>query len=873
MEWYHVTAHQCAAALQSDLQKGLTRQQVKERLTTHGKNVLSHQKKAGWLRKFLSQFADAMVLILLAAAGISFVTALLGDGDFTDPIMILLIVLLNAVVGTVQECRAENAIEALQKLSSPHAKVIRGGQQQTIPSEELVPGDLLLVETGDLVCADARLVNSTSLSAEEAALTGESVPADKHHEPLLPEDTPLAEQANMLFSSTIITSGHAIAIVTATGKKTQVGHIAAMIEQEETPLTPLQKSLAKTGKWLGIAALTICAVIFLLGILQHIPPLEMFLIAISLAVAAIPEGLPAVVTIVLALGVRKMALHRAIVRHLPAVETLGSTTVICSDKTGTLTQNKMTVKALTAGADTVSAHSSPGKRLLTLAALCSNSRLSKNAHGYTAVGNPTEKAILLAAAEQSAEKDVLDQRYPRIREVPFDSLRKRMVTVHTLPTGGCRIIVKGAPDILLSLCTQQQRENGQQSLTPSSRQAILAANDRLASQAMRVIGVAYRDCATPPPADQLEKDLIFCGLIGMIDPPRPQAKAAVARCKKAGIRPVMITGDSPVTAKAIAADIGIHDGHTQVMTGQTLDKLSQDELVRQLDHYSVFARVSPEHKVRIVKAFQQKGSVVAMTGDGVNDAPALRCADIGCAMGLSGTDAAKGAADMVLTDDNFSTIVEAVEQGRGIFENIRRTVHFLLSCNIGEILTVLCAFLLQLPTPLLAMQLLWVNLITDSMPALALGVEPVADGIMERPPCRTDHGIFFKPMVRNMLLEGCFIGAITFLAFTIGRIFFDGHTAEPLVARTMTLAVLSTSQLIHAFNLRSRHSRSSGSGHRFSFHPPLLLALLIGLVLQVAVISLPFMTAFFHTVPLSPLQWLIVSLLSLSVLILFPLTS
>lgn len=870
MEWYHATAHQCAAALKTDLKNGLSRQEAKQRLTTYGRNVLSHQKKAGWFVKFLSQFADWMVLILLAAAGISFVTALVGDGDFTDPIMILLIVLLNAIVGTVQECRAESAIEALQKLSSPHATVIRSGQRLTIPSEELVPGDVILVETGDLVGADARLIDSTALSAEEAALTGESVPADKHHEPLLPPDTPLAEQENMLFSSTIITSGHATAVVTATGMQTRVGSIAAMIQREDTPLTPLQKSLAKTGKWLGIAALAICAVIFLLGILQHIPPLEMFLIAISLAVAAIPEGLPAVVTIVLALGVRKMALHRAIVRHLPAVETLGSTTVICSDKTGTLTQNKMTVKALTAGADTVSAHSPLGQRLLTLAALCSNSSLKKTANGYTAVGNPTEKAILLAAAEQSAEKETLDRRYPRVSEVPFDSLRKRMVTVHTLPTGGYRVIVKGAPDILLALCTHQQQESGQRPLTPAARTAILSANDRLASRAMRVIGVAYKDCANRPSADAAEKELVFCGLIGMIDPPRPQAKAAVARCKKAGIRPVMITGDSPVTAKAIAADIGIDDGHSKVMTGQALDKLSQDELVRQVGSCTVFARVSPEHKVRIVKAFQRKGAVVAMTGDGVNDAPALRCADIGCAMGLSGTDAAKGAADMVLTDDNFSTIVEAVEQGRGIFENIRRTVHFLLSCNIGEILTVLCAFLLQLPTPLLAMQLLWVNLITDSMPALALGVEPVAEGIMERPPCRTDHGIFSKVMVRNMLLEGCFIGAITFLAFTIGRVFFDGSTAEPLVARTMTLAVLSTSQLIHAFNLRSRRSSSN---HHFSCHPPLLLALLAGLVLQAAVITLPFLTSFFHTVPLSPLQWLIVTLLSLSVLVLFPLTS
>ena len=868
MDWYRMTVQQCAASLKTDLQNGLTPQEARQRLNTYGRNALTKKKKAGWLRKFFSQFADFMVLILLTAAGISFVTALMGDGDFTDPVMILLIVILNAVVGTVQECRAENAIEALKKLSSPHACVIRNGQRKTIPSEELVPGDILLVASGDLVCADARLISSTALSAEEAALTGESVPADKHPAPL-PADTPLAEQSNMLFSSTVITSGHASALVTATGMNTRVGSIAAIINQEETPPTPLQKSLAKTGKWLGLAALGICAVIFLLGMFQHVPPLDMFLIAISLAVAAIPEGLPAVVTIVLALGVRKMALHRAIVRHLPAVETLGSTTVICSDKTGTLTQNKMTVKALASGAGSINAHSPFGQKLLTLASLCCNSTLTKTADGYTAAGSPTENAILLAAAEHQLEKDRLDQHYPRIREIPFDSLRKRMVTLHTLPTGGTRVIVKGAPDILLSLCTHEQRESGQHPLTAAAKTAVLNTNNRLASQAMRVIGVAYKDCAVSPAEEAIEKELVFCGLIGMIDPPRPQAKTAVLRCQKAGIRPVMITGDSPVTAQAIAAAVGIDDGRTKVMTGAELDKLSQDELMRRIDSCTVFARVSPEHKVRIVKAFQRKGAVVAMTGDGVNDAPALRCADIGCAMGLSGTDAAKSAADMVLTDDNFATIVEAVEQGRGIFQNIRRTIHFLLSCNIGEILTVLCAFLLHLPTPLLAIQLLWVNLITDSMPALALGVEPVEDSQMERPPDHHGSGLFSKVMVRHMLIEGSFIGAIAFLAFTIGRVFFDG-AGEPLVARTMTLAVLSTGQLIHAFNLRSRRSHSS---RRFSFHPPLIAALLIGLLLQAAVISLPFLTSFFHTVPLSPLQWLIVSLLSLSVLILFPLTS
>ncbi len=864
MDWHNKTITQTADILKTDLNSGLSAGEAKKRLAHYGKNELTAQKKTSVVRKFISQFADFMVLILLAAAAVSFVTAITGDGDYTEPVMIILIVVLNAAIGTVQECRAENAIDALKKLSAPHSKVIRSGRLMTIPSDEIVPGDIMPVESGDLVCADARLIESTALKAEESSLTGESVPADKNCNSILPSSATAADRANMIFSSTFITGGHGKAIVTETGMNTNVGKIAGMIDNEESPQTPLRISLAKTGKILGISALCICGLIFLLGTLQNIPPLEMFMISISLAVAAIPEGLPAVVTIVLALGVRKMALHRAIVRHLSAVETLGGAGVICSDKTGTLTQNRMTVTDLSSLNGTVSAHSPTGSLLLKLGTLCNNSSFTRTNSSHKVSGDPTETAIVSAAAAAGYFKDQLERESKRINEIPFDSSRKRMLTVHSLPTGGYRIIAKGAPDILLSLCTHIRTGSSATPISSTDKNKILSHNNFLAQKAIRVLAVAYRDCTVLPASDaDLEKDLVFCGLIGMTDPPRPQAKPAVARCIKAGIRPVMITGDHITTAKAVAQELGIFRHDSKAITGEELDKLSQTDLEKNIYKYSVFARVSPEHKMRIVKAFQKRGEVVAMTGDGVNDAPALRCADIGCAMGISGTDVAKNAADMILTDDNFSTIVEAVEQGRGIYENICRTVHFLLSSNIGEILTVLAAFLLKLPSPLLAMQLLWVNLVTDSMPALALGVEPASEDIMEQKPSSSKKGIFTAGRVRSIITEGCFIGALSFLAFTIGRVFFDTGT-EPVIARTMTFAVLSLSQLVHAFNLRSSHSLLKTG---FLGNPKLTGAFILGVIMQVSVISIPLLSGLFSAVPLTALQWLIVSALSLAPLL------
>ena len=864
MEWHSVPYVKAEEELKTNIVKGLSSGEALKRSTIYGKNALTQKKQKNIAVRFFSQFGDFMVLILLAAAGVSFVTSLVdGNGDFIDPIMILLIVIVNAVIGTVQECRAESAIAALQKLSAPHAKVIRNGKVTILPSEELVPGDIICVEAGDLVCADARLCESTSLKAEESALTGEAVPSEKQHDTVLAIKTQPADRVNMIYSSTYITFGHAKAIVTATGMNTQVGKIAALIDNQETPSTPLQKSLAKTGKILGIGAILICIVIFILGMMQQIPALEMFMISISLAVAAIPEGLPAVVTIVLALGVRKMALHRAIVRRLPAVETLGSANVICSDKTGTLTQNKMTVVNISSVDGTVTAHSPMGSLILTNAALCCNSQLTNpnNRHSeYHADGDPTEAALVIAAAKIDRRKADIDREYKRMAEYPFDSTRKLMTTVHHLPNGGFRIITKGAPDVLLGLCTSVRSREGTSPLGNTERSRIININRSLAQQAMRVIAVASRDCpCIPSRLKEAENSLTFCGLIGMTDPPRPQAKSAVSRCKKAGIQPVMITGDHIVTAKAVAAELGIYRSGDKTATGEELDRISTAELEKNIFSYSVFARVSPEHKMRIVKAFQAKAAVVAMTGDGVNDAPALRCADIGCAMGISGTDAAKNAADMILTDDNFSTIVEAVEQGRGIYDNIRRTIHFLLSSNIGEILTVLSAFLMKLPSPLLALQLLWINLVTDSLPALALGVEPSDPDIMERKPSCSTGSIFHGKTAGNILIEGCFIGALSFLAYSIGRIFFDG-SGEPVTGRTMTFAVLSLSQLVHAFNLRS--DRSLFQLGLFG-NMKLIGAFIIGCTMQISVISLPLLSSVFKTVPLSPTQWLIVAAMSL----------
>lgn len=858
VEYYCLRVPEVLDKLNVKKESGLSNKAANDRANKYGKNILSAKKPKSFIRKFMAQFSDFMVVILLIAALVSFVTSAIEENtDYVDSIIILLIVGLNAFIGVMQEDKAEKAIEALKKMSSPKAWVVRGGKRKRIPCEDIVPGDILTLCTGDLVPADARLIESNDLTIDESSLTGESIYAAKDSKIIYKDATPLAERKNMVFSASTVATGNALAVVVETGMSTEVGKIAHMLNKEESPQTPLQQKLEQTGKYLGVGALVVCSLIFALGLMQDIPPMEMFMISISLAVAAIPEGLPAVVTIVLAMGVRRMAANRAIIRKLPAVETLGSASVICSDKTGTLTQNKMTVTAVSNGTSAVNLSSEEGVHILTLGALCNNASISGSGGDFRVVGSPTESALLLAAAKVGKIKSELDKVFNRVHEVPFDCTRKLMTTIHRLPSGQYRVITKGAPDVLLECCVRFEGAP----LNDAKKQSIRNQNEAMASNALRVIAISYKDLdCMPKSAKEMESGLKFVGLVGMIDPPRPQAKQAVKECRAAGIKPVMITGDHITTAKAIAKELHMLAPNDKAMTGAELEKMPQSDLEKVIYQYAVFARVSPEHKVRIVKAFQKRGAVVVMTGDGVNDAPALKAADIGCAMGITGTEVAKGAADMIMTDDNFSTIVQAVRQGRGIFQNIKKTVHFLLSSNIGEIITVLTAFLLRIPTPLLAIQLLWVNLVTDSLPALALGVEPVDDKIMKKPPIKPGTGLFTRESWRRIALEGCFIGGISILAFTIGRVFYD-TSVVPIIGRTMAFAVLSLSQLVHAFNVRSEHSIIRS---RLFSNMKMIYSFLICVILQVSVISMTSLSAIFKTVPLPDSAWIIVVLLSLS---------
>ncbi|MCI9552413.1 MAG: calcium-translocating P-type ATPase, PMCA-type [Acutalibacter sp.] len=854
MELHQTGWQQAAEKLGVDPARGLSPAEAAKRYAQYGPNEIKESGRQSILARFLGQFKDFMVLILLVSAGVSFwASHLRGDAEYFDSIIILAIVICNAIIGTVQELRADKAIDALKKLSSPHARVLRGGKRLTLESAQLVPGDVVILKAGDLVPADLRLIKSVELRTEESALTGESAPVEKDAAAVCGGEAPLAERKNMAFASTGVASGAGVGLVAATGMHTAMGKIAGMLDQEKSPQTPLQRKLKQTGKVLGLGVVAICGFIFLLGLLQRIQPLEMFMIAISLGVAAIPEGLTAVVTIVLAMGVKRMAAKRAIVRHLPAVETLGSTQVICSDKTGTLTQNKMTVTAFCGAFGSEPLESPNARFALELATLCNNSEQE----GEAVTGDPTEAAFLLACPTPKAR---LEQDFPRVGEIPFTSSRKMMTTVHKTSTGW-RIIAKGAPDVLIPRCTHQLRGHSEGALSGSDKAKLLAENGRLAQGALRVLAVAYKDADRLPGDDkQMETGLTFCGLIGMEDPPRKGVRAAVLQCRQAGIVPVMITGDHAATALAVAKRVGIAKEGDQALTGADLDRLTDGELAQKLDSCRVFARVSPQHKVKLVKACQRRGLVVAMTGDGVNDAPALKAADIGCAMGKNGTEVAKSAADMVLTDDNFSTIVSAVREGRGIYQNIRKTIHFLLSCNIGEILVVFAAFLLGAPAPLLAIQLLWVNLVTDSLPALALGAEPIPRDVMEEPPHPRDESVFSGGMGLSVALEGCLVGALALLAYTMGRAWFDLDPAQPAIGRTMAFGVLSLSQLVHSFNMRS--SRSVLEAGLFS-NKKLNLACGVCAFLMVSVLVFPPLSAIFKTAALNPVQWLLVAGLSL----------
>ncbi len=819
--------------------EGMTNAQVECRRRSFGENVLKSGKKKSIVRRFFEQLADFMTLFLLCAAVISFGASILsGDPDFTDPIVILAIVVLNAIIGTVQESRAEKALDKLKQLSAPHVTVMREGEKIKLETRELVPGDIIWLSAGEVVPADCRLLETTGCKAVESALTGESLPVDKDADVIVGSKSDVSERRNMIWSSTAIVSGSCRAVVCETGMNTQIGMVAKLLGQADDAPTPLQQRLAKTGKSLGITAIAICGVIFILGLLRGVPPLDTFMLSVSLGVAAIPEGLPAIVTAALALGVRKMAKENAIVRRLPAVETLGCATVICSDKTGTLTQNKMTVAKI-CGEE---------QRVLENAVLCCNATAMRENGIMTATGDPTEVAIVVCGLEKGVVKSVAERQFTRIREIPFSSDSKIMTTVHK-SGNGYRVIVKGAPERVIERC----------SLNGQTKSKITEQVDTMTKKALRVLAVAIREYQTLPKGAEFDK-LEFIGLIGMIDPPRENVKRAVEECRRAGVRAVMITGDNALTAKAIAEQIGIvkRGEDAKVLTGTQLDELTDRQLVKEVRDCRVFARVTPIHKVRIVKAYKSSGDVVAMTGDGINDAPALRAADIGCAMGKGGTDVAREASDMVLTDDNFSTIVVAVRRGRGIYDNIKKSVRFLLSCNIGEILTVFLASLIGLPSPILAIQLLWVNLITDSLPAIALSFESVESDVMRRKPLSPKKGMFDKSTALDLLCEGCLIGGLSLLAFSIGRTFFD-VTGEPLCGRTMAFCVLSLSQLFHAFNVRT--SRSLTEIGLFT-NKKMCISFAVCTLLQIAVVTLPIMRSVFHTVALGAFEWLIVILLS-----------
>lgn len=785
--------------LSTDIVKGLSEAQAAEKRSRFGDNRLQEKKKKSNLQRFADQFKDVMILILIAAAAISFAIACIEGNprEFFEPVLILLIVILNAVMGVMQESKAEKALDALKGLSAPHARVIRDGAEKMIDAVDLVPGDIIRLEAGDFVPADARLLHSVSLKSEESALTGESVPSEKDAGALVDENAGLGDRSNMVFSGCSITYGTASAVVTATGMNTEMGKIANLLDHEADTQTPLQKKLAQLGKYLGILALAACAIVFAVGIANGIPALEIFMTAVSLAVSAIPEGLPAIVTVVLSIGVQRMVKKNAIIRRLPAVETLGSASIICSDKTGTLTQNRMTlVKAYlntTGKLEEISRQNSEEvKLLLQYGALCCDGSVVFHDGTEQHIGDPTETAIVLAAHKNGMPKEDLNKQYPRLAEIPFDSDRKLMTTVNLIDEEKI-VIVKGAFDIMASRCTA------------GDLAAARAVNDEMSSSALRVLAIAYKkidNVPDNPTSDDLENNLTFLGLVGMIDPPRPEAKAAVATCRKAGIKPIMITGDHVVTASAIAKELGILQEGDRAITGAQLDAMSSSELDAQVETISVYARVSPENKIRIVKAWQSKNQVVSMTGDGVNDAPALKAADIGCAMGITGTDVAKGAADMTLTDDNFATIVDAVREGRGIYANIKKVVGFLLGTNIGEIITVFTAMLFWHKSPLLSMQLLWINLVTDSLPAIALGMEPVEKDIMEQPPKPKAEGLFAHGYGLRIILQGAMFGILSLIAFKTG----ETRTGQLAGGQTMAFMVLALSQVIQAFNMRSEHS-------------------------------------------------------------------
>lgn len=862
--------------------EGLTSASAAQKLERVGKNMLQETKPKSLLAKFIEQFKNVMIFILLVAAVLSGIL-----GEWTDTVIILLVVILNAVLGVIQENKAEQALEALKSMSSPQARVRRNGQVMEIKSEELVPGDIVLLEAGNVVPADLRVLESASLQTEEAALTGESLPSDKQAGVLEGTDLALGDRTNMVYMSSSVTYGRGVGVVTATGMATEVGRIAGFIAESEQEATPLQKKLDELGKYFTYIILGVCVVIFAVGILEGREMLDMLLTSISLAVAAIPEGLPAIVTIILALGVQRMAKRKAIIRKLPAVETLGSTEIICSDKTGTLTLNQMTVEKLFVNGQSIEATDAVkgdagGELLLQAMTLCNDSSIdesqaagaggtdankeakaAKTKSGKTIIGDPTETALVDYALSVGTDKRELETRYPRKSELPFDSDRKLMTTVHGQEQDGrFRAYTKGAPDVLLSKCSHIYEAGQVVPLTDEHSRQITARNKQLADEALRVLAFAYRDYGELPAQlspESAETELVFIGLCGMIDPPRDEVREAVAVCRKAGIRPVMITGDHRDTAAAIAKRLGIIDDDSHVLTGRELDKISEADFAEQVADYSVYARVSPEHKVRIVKAWRQKGKIVAMTGDGVNDAPALKSADIGVGMGITGTDVAKGVSDMVLADDNFTTIVVAVEEGRKVYSNIRKAIQFLLSANLGEVLTLFIATMVgwRILEPI---HILWINLVTDTLPALALGLEKAGDDVMKRKPRKSSSSIFAGGVGVGIVYQGIIEAALTLL------VYYWAHTHyNEGVAVTMAFATLGLLQITHAFNVRSNTKSLFQIGlltNRF-----MLGASVISGLLLVLVIIIPGLNDWFGVEHLNGLQWGIVCAAAIAIVV------
>ena len=876
--WHSLTPTQTAAELNTDIEGGLSTAEAQARLAQHGANKLPEPVSTSPWRIFFNQFKSVMTILLVAAAAIAFVL-----GDELEGFSILVVLLLNAMLGFVNEYRAERSVQALKALTVPLAKVVRDGASREIPAAELVPGDIIAFESGDRIPADARLIEAWSLRMDEAALTGESLPADKDSQAALSVDAPLAERTTMIYTTTAAAQGRGRAIVTATGTATEIGKISTLLAGVEDEQTPLQQRLDRLGRYLALVAVLIAVVMVAVGMWRGESFLSMLETSLALAIAAVPEGLAAVATIALALGMQRMAKRRAIVRRLAAVETLGSTNIICTDKTGTLTQNQMTVREVKLAGRTIQVggvgyepkgeFSEAGKtihaqadshlaQILRAGLLCNTASLRQEADQWMIVGDPTEGALVVAASKSGLEADSVRGAFPTLKEIPFDARDRRMATVHKIPAqdgSGFFVFAKGAPESILPACKYEQRGETVVELSESERERLWKTNDEMAGRALRVLALAYKQTQS---ADEQPFDgLTLLGMVGMIDPPRPEAKEAIHLCQQAGVRVVMITGDQKATAQAIAREIGIlaSDDQRQVMDGKALDAADEAKLRAIVAETSIYARVSPEHKLRIVNALQADGQIVAMTGDGVNDAPALKTADIGVAMGKMGTDVAREASDMVLADDNFATIVAAVEEGRTVFANVKKFVHYLFSCNLSEILTMFVAILAGLPAPLLPLQILWLNLITDVFPALALAGEPAEPGIMRRPP-PTEARAKRPPtrFVRSMVVQGVLLAVATLAAF-VWTLKTSGDLRH---ATTVAFLTLGFAQLFHVFN--SRFEVGSAFKQGMFSNRAIWGALVLTIALQVAAVYLPFLQAILKTVPPTPMEWMVVIAASLS---------